>query len=527
MKTLTLGAILIAPLIAFAQVQKATDLNPKYTNWHNLDWQANSVAGISLDRAFKEILAKKSPRKTIIVAVMDSGVDIDHEDLKDNIWINEDEIPGNNLDDDNNGYVDDIHGWKFLGNNKGENISYETYEFTRLVKSTTPSNQNNPIHIRAKKLYDTELTKRTAEKENLDKFIAIYEKAKAIIKNKTGLEVHNKQDLEKVKTTGDQDLTNAKNFLANRYGMGLTEEDLAYLVQNNRDYLEKFLNLNYEPRKIIGDNPTDITDAKYGNNDVTGARADHGTAVAGVIAAIRDNDLGINGILSHVKIMSIRTTPRGDERDKDVALGIRYAIANGAHIINMSFGKDISPEKYMVDEAVRLAEEKGVLIVHASGNDGINVDQDENYPSDRYLDGTEPQNWIEVGASCQTADEKLAAVFSNYGSQHVDIFAPGENIASLDTGNYYNLHDGTSLAAPVVTGVAALLLSYYPDLSTKQLIDIMLQSSAKYPKLKVLEPNLASEKRSKVKFAELSKSGGVVNVYNAILEAEKISSGSN
>ncbi|MFM7857927.1 MAG: S8 family serine peptidase [Flammeovirgaceae bacterium] len=271
----------------------------------------------------------------------------------------------------------------------------------------------------------------------------------------------------------------------------------------------------------MGDNPYDYSDSKYGNPDVKGPRSNHGTSVAGIIAAVRNNGLGIDGIASDVKIMVIRTTPMGDERDKDVALAIKYAVENGAHIINMSFGKEFSPQKEMVDAAVRLAEQKNVLIVHGSGNKGLNIDEQETYPSDRYLDGTEALNWINVGASNLTVDENLAAAFSNFGKAHVDLFAPGENIVSLDSTNTYSMNSGTSLSAPVVTGAAALILSYYPNLTAKELIEVLLHSARRFEKQKVREPSLQNEKRAKVKFSELSKSGGILDVVEALNYAEQ------
>lgn len=518
MKKLTFYILVTGVLSLSAQVKTAQEIDAKYLNWHNQDLTVNKVAGISLDKAYLELLKGKSPQKQIVVAVIDGGVDVLHEDIKGNIWINEDEVPNNGIDDDNNGYVDDIHGWNFLGHSNGANVNIETYEFIRVMRETPIDQQSNATYTKAKELYNKELKTQKEQKESLDKFASIYEKARSILWTKSGVDVHNADDLKKVKYSSDPQVMGAKDFLSKRYAMGFSEKILESLLTENTKKLKFQLNHDFNPRKIIGDNPNDISDTRYGNNNVVGPRPDHGTAVAGVIAAHRNNNLGINGIATHVKIMVIRTTPDGDERDKDVALGIRYAVENGAHIINMSFGKDLSPGKKWVDEAVRLAEQKGVLLVHAAGNDGVNIDVVENYPSDRYIDGTEPTNWIEVGASGQTADAKLAAFFSNYG-QHVDIFAPGVQIASLDTANLYNTHDGTSLAAPVVSGVAALVMSYYPELTTQEVINILLQSGTRYPKLKVQQPK-ESGKPVKVKFTTLSKTGSVLNAYRAIEMAE-------
>jgi subtilisin family serine protease len=290
-----------------------------------------------------------------------------------------------------------------------------------------------------------------------------------------------------------------------------------------RESLEKYLNVDFNPRALVGDNPADITDTNYGNPDVKGPRSNHGTSVAGVIAAGRGNGLGVDGIATDVRIMCLRSTPNGDERDKDVALAIRYAVENGADVVNMSFGKAYSPEKKFIDDAVRLAEQRNVLLVHGSGNESQDIDAAESYPSDRYLDQTEATNWINVGASGLTSDETLASFFSNYGQRHVDIFAPGENIISTDSSSTYSMNDGTSLSAPVVAGVAALLLSYHPELKPQDVIRILEESSIKMDKLKVLQPGRGKEERKRVKFNTLSKSGGIVNAYEAMKLADKTS----
>ncbi len=514
MKNLLFALLLILSYSTLsAQVKSVDKLDATYLNWYNKDIETDDKGGTSVNKAYEKLLAGKQSKKTVIVAVIDSGVDPDHEDLKGKIWINEDEIPGNGIDDDNNGYIDDIHGWNFIGNAKGQNVNEETVEYTRITKD-----KNSPFYSEAKELYDAELAKRTQEKANIKKFEAVYYGAKAIVKNKTNADVKSLEDVNNIHTN-DPDALKAIAFLKDRYEKGFTEEILEGLISRNNAWLEKRLNVNFNPRTIVGDDPTNLNDRKYGNPDVKGPRANHGTSVAGVIAGIRNNSLGIDGIATDVKIMILRSTPDGDERDKDVALAIKYAVDNGANIINMSFGKQLSPQKSFVDEMVKLADQKNVLIVHAAGNEGANVDLKERFPSDRYLDGTEPGNWIGVGASGSTVNDKVAAVFSNYGQNHVDVFAPGENIISTDTTNTYSMNDGTSLAAPVVTGIAALVLSYYPELTPAELIKILMESSYKVDK-KVLTPNVESPERKKVKFSELSKSGGIVNAYNALVMAE-------
>jgi subtilisin family serine protease len=514
MKTLTLVILFLFTCISIhAQVNSVDKLDAHYLNWYNLDVENDGKVGTSVNKAYEKLLTGRQTKKTIIVAVIDSGVDPDHEDLKGRIWINDNEIPENNIDDDKNGYIDDIHGWNFIGNANGQNINGENLEYTRIIKD-----KNSPFYSEAKQLYDAELEKRTQEKASILKFEAIYNKAKSIIKTQTNIDVKTIDDIIKVNSQ-DPEVLRAVAFLKDRYEKGFTEEILKDIITSNNAWLEKRLNPNFNPRTIIGDDPTNLNDRNYGNPDVKGPRANHGTSVAGVIAGLRNNNLGIDGIATDVKLMILRSTPDGDERDKDVALAIKYAVDNGAHIINMSFGKQFSPQKSFVDEMVKLADKKNVLIVHAAGNEGSNIEVKERFPSERYLDGTEPTNWIGVGASGSKLNDEIAAVFSNYGQKHVDLFAPGENIISTDTSSMYSMNDGTSLAAPVVTGIAALLLSYYPDLKPADVISILMESSYKVDK-KVMIPNLQSGDRKKVKFSELSKSGGIVNAYNALVLAE-------
>ncbi len=501
-----------------AQVSSTSELDSKYLNWYNKDYETTNITGASINKAYKFIDSKDRTGKTVIVAVIDSGVDIEHEDLKGKIWLNEDEVPANGIDDDNNGYVDDMHGWNFLGNAKGENIKYENLEYTIFVKE---NDSKNPHLQAAKNRLSKELANRKQDRANIDKFQKMYIKAKSVIQEKLGIHISSAADLKQVDST-DEKVLASKNFLAERYGMGFTEEGLKNMISRSDEYLKYMLNVDFNPREIIGDDPKNIRDKNYGNPDVIGPRSNHGTSSAGVIAAIRDNDIGIDGIATNVKIMCIRAIPKGDERDKDVALSIYYAVDNGADIINMSFGKDFSPEKKWVDDAVKYASQKGVLIVHASGNSGDNIDASERYPSGRYLDQSEASNWLNVGATAMQLDKEVAAIFSNYGKKHVDLFAPGVNIISTDSTNNYGKHSGTSLAAPVVTGVAALVLSYYPNLQPVDLVDILKTSAFQFKKpRKVLIPTLTNKKRKKIKFSQLSVSGGIVNAYNALLEAER------
>ncbi|MFB6340795.1 S8 family serine peptidase [Saccharicrinis sp. FJH62] len=500
-----------------SQEKSVNAFDEEFIDWYNKDYQTDKILGTSVDLLYKTKLKTVIPKDTIIVAVIDGGVDINHEDLTGKIWINTDEIPDNQIDDDENGYTDDVYGWNFIGNEKGENINFENFEYTRIIK-----NKQNKKYSEALELYEKELTKRREDSALIIKFDKSYNLAKKVIFDNTGIRVKTKSDLKKI-VSYDQRVNGAKKFLKKLYSKGFNEKELENLKIRNHEFLAYFLNTDFNPREIINDNPNNFDIKNYGNNNVTGPKSDHGTSVAGIIAANRDNRIGINGIASCVKIMSLRVVPNGDERDKDIALAIIYAVDNGARIINMSFGKKISPNKELVDHAVKYAENHNVLIIHAAGNYGIDIDKNRTYPCDSYMDSTVAKNWINVGASNMFCKKDLAAEFSNFGKENVDLFAPGINLVSLDSAGLYNLHDGTSVSAPVVTGIAALILSYFPELTFQELIEVLEDGcfDIKKPR-KVIKPGLENKKKEKVAFSELSKFGGIVNAYSSYLSAEKL-----
>ncbi len=519
----------VTALSAFSQ----SSTNRSIPNdWFLLDPEQDSLQGVSAERAYQTLL-KGQPSRTVIVAVIDSGVDIDHEDLKSVIWKNEDEIPDNGIDDDKNGYIDDVFGWNFIGGKNG-NVDADTYELTR-------------EYIRLKKKYENVEgnkvgKKQKAEYERYQEIKDKYEKLKAKneqqyklysnIYNNISQSIDTLKSLLQVDTIKAEDLKNfetndpsllfAKGFLLNMFKNigedGNLEEYVAELKEGV-DYYEVIVkygyNESFDSRQIVGDDVNNLNEKGYGNNDVKGPDPEHGTHVAGIIAADRKNDLGIKGIADNVKIMVVRAVPNGDERDKDVANAILYAVDNGAQVINMSFGKSFSPQKEVVDKAVRYAEQKGVLLIHAAGNDGEDIDVEKNYPSRTYADGKEAKNWIEVGASAWGSDEDFVGSFSNYGKKGVSLFAPGVDIYSTVPESKYKNQSGTSMASPSTAGVAALLMSYFPELSAEQVKDILMKSSRKFDNLTVQKPG-----GGRANFNQLSASGGLVNAYEAVKMAQ-------
>jgi subtilisin family serine protease len=504
-------------------------------NWFNLD-PSEGVPGVSTEKAYQELLKGKKGQE-VVVAVIDSGVDYEHEDLDDVMWVNVDEIPGNGKDDDNNGYVDDIHGWNFLGNKSGENIEHDNLEVTRLYKKYGEmfegkdpedlSKKEKALFAKYEEYKKVVEDKQKSLEENAGNYAAIAE-AMEKLEKEIGKEDISAEDLDELDTS-DPMVGYAVQITKSLMAQGQTFEEIKKDLNGYAEYLqgqyEYHYNPDFNPRPLINDNYADPYDRDYGNNDVRGPDALHGTHVAGIIAAERDNDLGMKGVSNNVKIMSIRTVPDGDERDKDVAAAIVYAVDNGASVINMSFGKGASPRKDVVDEAVRYALKNDVLLVHAAGNDGKEVTNLNNFPTDRFekrgflnLFGSKyADNWIEVGALNWKTGETLAAPFSNYSPEYVDLFAPGMSIYSTTPDNGYEDLQGTSMAAPVVAGVAAMLRSYYPDLTAEQVKSILMQSAVK-DRTKVKKPG---SKDDMVSFSTLSVTGGIVNAYEAVKLAEQ------
>lgn len=518
---LFISAITITCAFAQNSLEKAPD------NWFNLDIKQDNVQGLSVEKAYRELLKGKSS-ETVIVAVIDSGIDAEHEDLKDVMWVNADEIPNNGKDDDNNGYIDDVHGWNFIGGENGENVKYDTYEFVRLYSDLHKIYKDKDVSKLSKKQrkeYDKylEVKKKLEEKQSeaqqqgmqmgmLSKMISgALEAIKPHIEEGTEL---NMETLQAIETDDDEELQQAVDMLSNIFLNGATMDDLKELEEASSYFesqLKYHFNPDFDPRDIVGDNYRNSSERYYGNNDVEGPDAVHGTHVAGIIAATRTNDIGMKGVANNVRIMSLRAVPDGDERDKDVANAIRYAVDNGARIINMSFGKQYSFDKKVVDAAVKYAVKKDVLLVHAAGNDGINTDLVTFYPNDRYKNKRkQAKTWLEIGALSWQGGENAIANFSNFGADNVDVFSPGVDLYSTTPDNEYAPLSGTSMAAPAASGVAALIMSYYPKLSAQQVKQIMLTSSVK------TGGEVISPKGNRVNFNKLCRTGGIINAYDAL-----------
>ncbi|MCI1186157.1 S8 family peptidase [Hymenobacter sp. DH14] len=537
-------ALLAGPALAQAQSVNApsTTATPpagdmSAAQWYLKDPQLDNVPGVGANRAYAEILKNLVPTP-VVVAVIDSGIDTAHVDLKPVLWRNRGEIPGNGIDDDKNGYVDDVHGWNFLGGPDGRNVNAETLEMTRIVaagrkrfkgltaKTVKPVDKADfVLYEKAEKAYKARLKEEIERNQQVESMTGPITDMVAAMKQALGTDKLDTVALRNAKA----DDPNLKRAIAGMLEMmrqtGAADSD-ALLKQLNegakqeRSLLDNSLNLNFDPRAdIVKDNPNDVTQRYYGNNDLHGPDPMHGTHVAGIIAAVRTNNVGIQGLAPDpVRIMVVRAVPDGDERDKDVANAIRYAVDNGAQIINMSFGKEFSPQRPAVEAAYKYAAQKGVLLVHAAGNENHNLDTEENYPASFYMNNTTVPNLLTVGASGPLDNSHLTADFSNYSHKGVDVFAPGVNIYSTLPGSVYGNESGTSMASPVTAGVAAVLKSYFPKLTATDLKRIIMQS-AQVHHTKVQTPG--GEKL--VDFSTLSVTGGVVDMYEAVKLAQKAS----
>ena len=484
--------------------------------WPHRDLLTSGYPGISLAEAYKALKGRKA--QTVIVGVVDSGVDINHEDLKSIIWTNPKEIPNNGIDDDKNGYVDDVHGWNFLGE-----INQDNLEYVRILKKGDTS---DPDYKRAEEKYDKEFKDANEKIELYSQIKERIAQSDALIQKHLGKKEYTEEDLDKIDASSLQLLgavRGMKYLLSNGVSVKETLEELSEGIKHYEDRLKYGLNKEFNPRKVLNDNPDDITDKIYGNNNVIGPTAEgalHGTHVAGIIAAVRHNNIGIDGVADHVRIMPVRTVPDGDEYDKDVALALRYAIDNGAKVINTSFGKEFSPHKEWVYDALKYAAEKDVLIVNAAGNDTKNVDVQLTFPDDN-INGKEfTDTMITIGALNYEYNENLVASFSNYGKNNVDLFSPGVQIYATVPENKYKFLDGTSMAAPEVAGVAALIRAYFPKLKAREVKQILMESGLTPTVKEVLVGGRGEEGEAKrMLFSELSKSGKIVNAYNAIILA--------
>lgn len=537
MKKLFIATYFLLGIGVFAQEASVQDpLKDKdLMTWYHKDFASSKVYGVNTDNAYKYLESKGLKPKSVVVAVLDSGVEVDHPGLKNNMWKNPNEIPNNGKDDDGNGYIDDVHGWNFMGSAKGD-IDVDNMEVTRVVKKyksvfegeNSAENKANQakmpeefaMYMQSKEIFNKKSMEARQQYQSIqmvNQFIPVMVK---LLNGKP----FTQETLSAIKPATQQEaiaLNVMGNMVNDPEAVGKSPEDFQkYMEEEMKTYLDYYgqqatqqYNIDFDPRaELVGDNYDDYTEKHYGNNNYEGPDAGHGTHVAGIIAGLPQGEEVQYGVAHKVaKIMAVRTVPNGDERDKDVANSIRYAVDNGAKILNMSFGKPVSPGKKVVWDAFRYAEKKGVLLVKAAGNDNEDIQNSVHYPTN-FKDPADEKpflkNMIVVGASTKDA-ETLRAGFSNFNSKMVDVFAPGQQIYSTVPDAKYKYEQGTSMASPVVAGAAAVLLAYMPELKPEQIIEALVKTSNKSTVDAALPGDL------KATFDTISRAGGVIDVRKA------------
>lgn len=474
------------------------------SSWQHKDLLSDSVFGVSSEKAYQKMSNHKNGQ-IVTVAVIDGGIDINHEDLKSHIWINPREIPANGKDDDGNGYIDDINGWNFMGSSKGS-FHLDNIDLVRMLRQAQKKNKGALLALKLK----ADLDSINVPLTNSVLFFTKQRNALQLLCRKIGKHNPSIKDLQDYIYENEVDANTliwAVNSLSADPDFYQHFEDNYQKYRNQAEFLT---NINYNPRS----GNSEYGKEKYGNSDCEGLEPSHGTHAAGVIAAVRENGIGMNGVADQVRIMVLRAVPDGDALDRDIASAIRYAADNGAKIINFSIGKHTSPDKVLVDAAVRYAMNRDVLIIHAAGNEGKVLQSKSWFPCREYLDGGNAEAWIEVGASSEKDNEHLLAPFSNYG-ENVDVMAPGTNIYSTYPKNKYAEESGTSMAAPMVTGIATMIRSAYPKLTAVQVKDIIVNS------VKKVKHSVLNKEGESLLFTEVCGAAGVVNMAEAIRIAGK------
>ena len=529
-KVLIAAAFLASFSFAFAQ-DKMQDNDLK--TWYHKDFSTTNVYGVNTNNAYKFLESKGLKPRTVVVGVLDSGVEVDHPGLINNMWKNPNEIPNNGIDDDKNGYVDDIYGWNFIGG-KTADVDADNLEVTRMVKKYQPifegtdsaKNRANQakmpeeyaMYQKSKKLFDE---KGSEAKQYYHYFSGFNNAIPSIVKTLNGKTL-TKANLAAIKPASQEDSRNLQilnSLVQDAENVGKTPKEVEELLRKEVDgalkhyesQATKHYNLDFDPRKeIVGDNYDNYNEKHYGNNHYEGPDASHGTHVSGIIAGLPHGNEAQYGVAHKVaKIMTVRAVPDGDERDKDVANAIRYAVDNGAKILNMSFGKAVSPGKKYVWDAMKYAEKKGVLLVKAAGNDNQNIGENEYFPTNFMKQSDEKpfvSNMIVVGASTNN-NQNLRARFSNYNGKMVDVFAPGQEIYSTVPDAKYEYLQGTSMASPVVAGAAAVLWAYMPSLTPQQIKEALVKT--------VNKSTVNANVDSSANFDQISVAGGVIDLYKA------------
>lgn len=554
--------------MTYAQLLKNGSSNDKKQSdldWFNCSFDKDGIYGAEVNKAY-DFLKDKKIKKRPVVAIIGTGLDIEHEDLKDAIWKNPKEKKINGKDNDKNGYIDDIHGWNFLGGKDGtvmeKTMEEGDREFIRLfdkgygkyfydgenfyqmindkkTKVPAPDNMNEYRYYVNRVLSESRIAGSYGGYQ-LSYLIRDYGKhfdrmmrAKYPNQELTQKEFGICYDPKAAK----RDSLSEVAFMIYIMGFTVSQTDSWDVVHNaiksgdqitmaKEEYEKAMQQYGNDGRKeIVGDNYLDLNDYKYGNNVLLTSDAFAGTMLGGIIAANRENDWGMNGIMDKAELMTLRVKANeGEPYLKDVVLAIRYAVDNHADIIMLPQQATLYPDnqKKWVDEALKYAESKGVLVVVPTREYSVDMAKMEFYPN-RWMTGEkELTNLMIVASSDKNGNPSMS---SNYGAKEVDLFAPGTDVYSSYTGDTYQKASGAGLAAAATVGVAALIKAYYPELSGSQIRNLLIKSVTSRADAEV-------EKGIRVKdrvtqdlflFGDLCLSKGILNAYNAVIAADKMS----
>ena len=549
--------------VANAQLVKQNDQGEKKQSdldWYNCSFDKDNVYGAEVNKAY-DFLKGKKMKKRPVVALIGSGIDVEHEDLKQAIWFNPKE-KADGKDNDKNGLVDDINGWNFLGGKDGQvmesTMREGDREFLRLKDKYADYMFDGKDYY---KIINEKMTKVPAP-ENVDEFNyyrfnvmpespiagsyggwvlvqAVKEYAAKFDKMMRERFPNKELTQEDFNICYDpkapRDSLAEVAFMVCAYGFSIYQTDKwdavyagiksgAQIQQSQAEYEAKVKQFGSDGRAtIIGDNYLDINDNKYGNNVLLTTDASIGTMEAGIIAGKRDNGLGGNGIMDQAEIMTLRVSANGEPYLKDIALAIRYAVDHGADVILLPVQNSLYPEdqKKWISEALEYAESKGVLAITPAWEASQDLSKDIYFPN-RWMTGKkELTNLMVVSSSDKEGNPSMT---SNYGAKEVDLYAPGIDIYSTYTGDTYQTGTGIGLAAATTVGVAALLKAYYPQLTGTQIRNILLESVTSRKDVEVEKGIRVNGQASQdlFLFGDLCLSGGILNAYQAVVAADKL-----
>lgn len=548
--------------VADAQLIKQNEEQKKQADldWYNCSFDKDGVYGAEVNKAY-DFLKGKKIKKRPVVALIGSGMDIEHEDLKQAIWVNPKE-KADGKDNDKNGLVDDINGWNFLGGKDGQvmeaTMREGDREFLRLKDKYADYIFDGKNY---NKVIDGKLTK-VADPENIEEYNyyrnqvlpespmagtysgwqltyilkAYADKFDQMMKERfPGKELTEADFSICYDPKAPRDSLSEVSFMMCAMGFGVYKTDKwetvyagiksgAQIEQAKAEYERKVGQFGADGRKdIIGDNYLDINYNKYGNNVLLTADAAIGTMEAGIIVAKRENGLGGNGIMDQAEIMTLRVAANGEPYLKDIALAIRYAVDHQADIIMLPVQNTLYPEdqKKWISEALEYAESKGVFCITPAWEGAQDLAVETYYPN-RWMTGKKELTNLMV--VCSSDKNGNPSMNSNYGAKEVDLYAPGMEIYSTYTGDTYQSGTGLGLAAATTVGVAALIKAYYPHLTGTQIRNILLETVTSRKDAEVEKGIIVDGKPTQdlFLFGDLCLSGGIINAYQAVVAADKI-----